>query len=357
MNIYVWKYTKEQGFQTISLIDYAISVIWIRRYQESGEFELYLPATAELFSLFLDDLTFLTKEDEIETAMKVESVQLTTDPEEGDRLIVSGRSAECILSQRIVFHKFDYSGYVDECIYQLVTENAVNPTRSPSPIMNGNRKIEELTIGTGHFSESSITTQLNGENLLEAIQDICVSADFGFQVIFTGTGFVFRLYQGNDRTQNVIFSPEFENVGSTEYLYDMTTYYNLIQETGDFNGTRYRAEDIESSEIGGLYLREKHIDAESIETDETTTVSNFIQILRQRAKQNRYQAKEKKDFSGEVVNTDMYQYGQDYNLGDKVSIVNGYGIEGTATITEITETEDVSGYRLIPTFSDWKVIT
>ncbi len=356
MNIYVWKYTKEQGFQTVTLIDYAISVIWIRRYQEAGEFELYLPATVELFSLFLDGLTFLTKEDEIETAMKVESVQLTTDPEDGDRLIVSGRSAECILSQRIVFHKFDYSGYVDECIYQLVTENAVNPTRSPSPVMNGNRKIEELTIGTGHFSENSITTQLNGENLLKAIQDICVSADFGFQVIFTGTGFVFRLYQGNDRSQTVIFSPEFENIGSTEYFYDMTTYYNLIQETGDFNSTRYRVEDIESSEIGGLYLREKHIDAESIETDETTTVSNFIQILRQRAKQNRYQAKEKKDFSGEVVNTDMYQYGIDYNLGDTVRIVNGYGIEGTATVTEITETENSSGYRLIPTFSDWKVI-
>ena len=83
---------------------------------------------------------------------------------------------------------------------------------------------------------------------------------------------------------------------------------------------------------------------------------NFIQILRQRAKQNRYQAKEKKDFSGEVVNTDMYQYGVDYNLGDTVKIVNGYGIEGTATVTEITETEDSSGYRLIPTFSDWKVI-
>ena len=356
MNIYVWKYTKESKFQIASLIDYAISVIWIRRFQECGEFELYLPASAELFALFTEGLTFLTKEDETESAMKVESVQLTTDPEDGDRLIVSGRSAECILSQRIVFYTVDYSGYADDCVYQIITENAVNPTRSPSPTMNGNRKIEELTIGTGHFSDNTIKTQLSGENLLEAVQDICVSADFGFQVIFDGTGFVFRLYQGNDRTQTVIFSPEFENLGNTEYLYDMTTYYNLIQESGEYKEQRYRVEDIESDGIGGLYLREKHIDAESIETDDTTTVSDFIQILRQRAKQNRCQAKEKKEFSGEILNTDFYQFGRDYHLGDKVSIVNGYGIKGTAIVTEITETEDASGYRLIPTFSDWSVI-
>ena len=62
------------------------------------------------------------------------------------------------------------------------------------------------------------------------------------------------------------------------------------------------------------------------------------------------------EFNGEILNYNNYTYGVDYNLGDKVSIVNEYGIKGNATITEITEVEDETGYRLIPTLSEWTVI-
>ena len=61
-------------------------------------------------------------------------------------------------------------------------------------------------------------------------------------------------------------------------------------------------------------------------------------------------------FNGEILNYNNYQYGVDYNLGDKVSVINEYGIRGNATITEITEVEDENGYRLIPTLSEWTVI-
>ena len=71
------------------------------------------------------------------------------------------------------------------------------------------------------------------------------------------------------------------------------------------------------------------------------------------------QLEEKKitaEYSGEILNYNMYEYGKDYYLGDKVSIKNEYGITGNATITEITEVEDASGYRLVPTLSEWQPI-
>lgn len=357
MNIYVWKYTKAQGFQTVTLIDYAISVIWIRRYQETGEFELYLPATAELFSLFLDGLTFLTKEDEIETAMKVESVQLTTDPEEGDRLIVSGRSAECILSQRIVKKRNIYDEMkADSLIFRLIFNNAI-----PYPTHEDGRGIEELSNGQ---TVSEISATVSGtfymENLLECIWSICKSNHFGFKIIFTGNGFICQPYIGIDRTQNqsenkpVVFSPDFENIGKTEYLYDTTSYFNSVIETAKKED--WICEAVATDNNSGLLLIEHHIEAENIDASQMSPDDLRAELSR-RAKNNLYQAKIKQEFSGEIVNTEMYKYGQDYHLGDKVSIVNGYGIEGTATITEITETEDASGYRLIPTFSDWMVIT
>ena len=63
--------------------------------------------------------------------------------------------------------------------------------------------------------------------------------------------------------------------------------------------------------------------------------------------------KETVEFSGEMLDVNQYRYGVDYNLGDKVSVVNEYGIKGTAIVTEITEVEDENGYKIVPTFSEW----
>ena len=41
-------------------------------------------------------------------------------------------------------------------------------------------------------------------------------------------------------------------------------------------------------------------------------------------------------------------------LGDTVSVRNHYGITGTAVVTAVDEAEDETGYKLVPTLSDWK---
>ena len=51
-----------------------------------------------------------------------------------------------------------------------------------------------------------------------------------------------------------------------------------------------------------------------------------------------------------------HTYGVDYFLGDIVQIENEYGIQASAQITEIIETENESGYSIIPTFSNWEVM-
>ncbi|MBR1556071.1 MAG: siphovirus ReqiPepy6 Gp37-like family protein [Oscillospiraceae bacterium] len=365
MNLYIWKHVSEKKFQKIAVIDYAISVIWVRRFQDAGEFEVYLLASKALLELFTDGFLLITKEDDTENAMKPESIQLTTDSEEGNHLIVKGRSAECILSQRIIMPQMTFTSIrADEAVYYLVTYNAIAPDKG-SETLREMRKIPELSIGSWLVEETKINIQYDGENLLEAVKNICTSVNMGFKVIFSSTGFAFWLYKGTDKTVNqtentpVIFSPDFDNLGSTEYLYDMSTYYNLIQEGGEGEGSeRKHVTVIESSEIKGLYLREKYVQAESISSnteDGTLDSGTYNRILKQRAEENLRKAKETKEFSGEILNTDMYQFGVDYNLGDKVSIINEYGIQGTAVVSEITEVDDAEGYRLIPTFSDWKV--
>ena len=51
MLIYVWTYNGEK-FEKTHVIDYAESVIWVSRYRDCGEFEIYVPASKELVELF-----------------------------------------------------------------------------------------------------------------------------------------------------------------------------------------------------------------------------------------------------------------------------------------------------------------
>ncbi|MBR0484837.1 MAG: siphovirus ReqiPepy6 Gp37-like family protein, partial [Oscillospiraceae bacterium] len=243
MNLYIWKYVSEKNFQKIAIIDYAISIIWVRRFQDAGEFEVYLPASKELLELLTDGFMLITKEDDTENAMKPESIQLTTDSEDGNHLIIKGRSAECILSQRIIMPQMTFTSIrADEAVYYLVTYNAIAPDKG-SETLREMRKIPELSIGSWLVEETKIAIQYDGENLLEAVKSICTSVNMGFKIIFSSTGFAFWLYKGTDKTVNqtenapVIFSPDFDNLGSTEYLHDSSTYYNLIHEGGEGEGS------------------------------------------------------------------------------------------------------------------------
>ena len=57
----------------------------------------------------------------------------------------------------------------------------------------------------------------------------------------------------------------------------------------------------------------------------------------------------------EIIPNLTYIYKQDYNLGDVVTLMNGYGIEIHPRITEIIENWDDNGYTIIPTFEEEEV--
>jgi hypothetical protein len=60
---------------------------------------------------------------------------------------------------------------------------------------------------------------------------------------------------------------------------------------------------------------------------------------------------ELKLFEGKVEAETNFIYGVDYFLGDKVQVVNEYGIGASARIVEIIDAEDETGRTVVPTFS------
>ena len=87
--------------------------------------------------------------------------------------------------------------------------------------------------------------------------------------------------------------------------------------------------------------------------DETIYLTDYayIPLLRQDAINALAERTKTQEFGGNVDTIDTYEYKVDYNLGDIVKVINDYGIEAEAQITEIMESEDNdNGYQCEPKF-------
>lgn len=359
MNLYVWRYnTTTNSYQKTAVIDEYVSIIWITRFYKAGNFELYIPASIQNFKQFTPGkIEILLTRDDWDGAMIVEGINLKTDPENGDYLTVTGRSAESILGRRIIPQQTNFTGTAENCIRSLINQNVINPT-------NANRKINNFVLGPAQGYTDTIDKQVTGKNLLDTISEICAAYGYGFRVTFDGTNFNFNLYKGTDRSTDqttnppVVFSPDYENLGNTEYTYDLQQFKTAVYVAGEGEGSNRKIYALGYTAASDMFRREIWVDSRN--TSSTTesgelTPEEYNAIMGEQAKEALRENMFQLDFNGEILNANSYVYGVDYSLGDKVSVINEYGIKGTTNVSEITEVEDESGYKLVPTFSEWSV--
>ena len=361
--IYVWKRQNEiingsevnTDFEKVAAIDYATSVIWVSRYRECGEFEIYIPASKELVSLFQGDVIF-TRSDS-DTVMILEKFKLTTDEESGDFLILSGRSLESIFERRVVKKQINLDGTLGEGVSNLITECCMNP----DPFYS-NRVISELRVNNLSEFTEPLSRQFTGDTMLSVFQELCTSYDCGFKLTCDRDPNIFRfsLYRGLDKSETVIFSPQFGNLSKSEFTYDYTNYFNLIYTAGEGEGKdrvviEYESDDVDYRSLIGLNRREYWLDERNCSSNSEHPQSDtyYFAALQSIGKENCKELRPFVEFTGEIVDNGMYKYHVDYELGDTVLIENEYGIQAKAVINEITEVEDEEGYRIVPVLSQW----
>lgn len=366
--LYIWEYDDTNTrFNRVGIIEDFESLIWINKYHDVGNFELYIPASTELFALLTSgEIHYITRADKPDNAMKVEKVELSTGDENGDHITITGRSAECILAQRVFLSSVLYqqttiqnavlSAVYDNFIYSKSEsyEFRIIPIMSYDPNLDTPQYIKPVAYANNQY---------NTETILDAVVDMCEYAHYGFKVTFSPAALTFYIYVGVDRTINqsankrVIFSPEYNNLANTTYSYDITSYFNLCQALGDGSGAAQYKTWTKPTGLGGMALIEKSVASgisKSVEGGEMTDAQYMI-LLQRFATKERNKADITRKFDADILNFNAYTYGVDYNLGDKVTAINEYGISGSARVTEISEVFDESGYKIYPTLSEWSV--
>lgn len=346
-------------FRTIGIIDTAVSTIWIERFNDVGEFEIYLRATPEIFTMFSTE-KYLTRADS-DIVMISEKITLTTDPENGNYITISGRSAESLMYRRVADRMYNYTDIAAETLMRtLVRTSMIDQTTT-------DRRIPIVSLGTSHgYPEQIPRIQIFGENILDVVTDIAKGANLGYKMRLNRetNRLVFDVLKGTDRSyaqhsqRCVCFSPEFDNLGNTTYNNDRTNTHNFVYAAGEGNGGAKPVVTLPTSNIPtGINRREMWLDASGVSAttaDGTLTPEQYQAALGEAGQQALNENKAVKEFSGEALYHSQYKYNVDYFLGDKVQVQNGYGVNATAYITEMTIVDDESGYSMHPTLSNWE---
>lgn len=339
-------------FESIAVIDTYESMIWTDRYNAYGDFEIYFAMDENLLEYIKEDYYLWLKDSE--HSMIIEDIKIDADTEEGNRLIVTGRSLESILERRIIWGQRIFSGNLQNAIQIMLNENIIFPSVADRKIANfifvpsTDSKITSLTIDN----------QYTGDDLYTVIKGLCEENNIGFKIVLTDDNqFAFSLYAGADRsydqTENpyVVFSPNFENIINSNYFSSKAGYRNVTLVAGEGEGASRKTTVVGSA--SGLDRRELFTDARDISSDtEDGTLSDaeYIAQLRTKGLKNLADHMITTAFEGEVEVTRLFKYGEDFFIGDIVQIANEYGNENSAYISELIISNSDEGLSIYPTF-------
>lgn len=342
-------------FEAVAILDVFESFIWTDRYSKCGDFEIYTSSDRQNIATLKEDFYIWTEDSE--HVMIIENRKIITDVEEGNKLLVSGRSLESILNRRIVWNQILLDGDFQTQIKRLLTENVINPSDS-------NRKISNFIFeetDDPYILSLKVQVQYTGDDLYEAVCKLCESVSIGFKITLNGNNqFVFKLYSGTDRSYDqevnpyVVFSPSFENIIDSNYYESKAGYKNVGLVAGEGEGSARRTVVVGESTSKELSRRELYVDARDISSTTSNgssiSTSAYDDLLRQRGDEQLKENKIIQAFDGQVESTQMYRYGEHYFMGDITQLENEYGMESKVRVTEFIRSVDKDGIDSYPTF-------
>ena len=342
-----------------AICDSFSSLLWDIEYYSCGAFEVYIAASPQNIEIFQTG-RIVGRDDDMEHYGLIESVEIQTDAEDGDYLIVRGRFLICLLERRIIYPTVNFTketAYAD-IIKTVVQFNAV---------VSGVRKIPGLSVGTaiGSCWEQKTKLQISYDNLMRWIYTICEkiggTANIRLNKI-TGEQYemILELSEGADRSimqeenPHIVFSDGYNNLLSFSYATDISEQKNFAYILG--KGTTY----CNGNEPSHLDRYEVYVDAKDMSDEEqidgeTKPIpeAKYIEMLKEKGKQSMVLPLTASE-SQIAVQSTQFRYNTDYFVGDYVTVEHRrFGLrQNKIQLIGMIESFDRNGRNLTPTFRE-----
>lgn len=303
------------------------SLIWCERYNEIGALDLEIDATEENIKTFQKG--FCITRDDDDSFFVITQLAIET-KDNNLKLIIGAVESKNYLTQRIIL---DYISVTDKTLKEYLEKLMLNITTAEE------RKFPFTIHYDSDFDSVLVTDKVRFDNLGEKLIELAKTYGFGWKLT---KDLELIFYFGENKSETVIFSPEYDNISTTKYEMDSANYKNVCYVTG--SGEDYEklySVAHKGKEVATAFKRyETSVDNDNDE-DGSINIGAGTKELAQNETTTKFEAK---------VIDNSFRYKEDYNLGDIVTIQNELGIIVSAQIIEIIETWDNEGYTLEPVF-------
>lgn len=346
-------------FENIGEVNQYDSLIWPDKFNGYASFELWAPITEENSEYFKKGNILWCGGD---NAAVVEIVKSAIDDKGTKTFNVKGRTLEMFLTTRIIWGTYNASNkYASTAMYDIVNQNCISPT-------NTSRKIPHLECAEDKQLGGKMSVQRTGGEVYDALTTIAGSKDLGFNILFRPKEekLIFEVVAGVDRTieqsevDPVEFSTDLEDILSSSYYTNNQDEKNVAFIQGEGDGASRVSQISGNNELEGFNRKELYVDArdlqsETVNEDGTTTSltpDEYKAALINRGDDKLSECEVTETFEAQirVFGDIQYEFGKDYQKGDKVTVRDRQlNVVVSARITEVEEDFD-DEYALVLTF-------
>lgn len=375
-------------FNFLGVTENQTSVIWTRKYYESGEFSVVLPITDDNIRLYQIG-NIVAKRDSIEAGV-IEDLQIHESYDEHS-ITASGRFLSSYMDRRLIRPRYTFDGLVEVAMRNILT-NAV--------------AIPLVELGELQGFTDTVTFQATYKNLLAYETKLAKASGLGFRFRpdFEQKKIIFEVYQGLDKSRNqtdrafVEFSDRFDNLENAEARLNDQLYKNVGYVGGQGEGLERVFVQVGDDTLTGLERRELFIDAKDIqeedvgdkpeaddymenhtatdgdgntityttfnknqfdadvrqwEQDKASARADYLDELETRGYQKLDECLFSNSIECGIIPIGNFEYKRDYDLGDIVTVKkNNWNYENVARITEISEVYEHEIMTVVPTLGD-----
>lgn len=290
-------------------------------------------------------------------------IELNEDGKASENWLIKALELKVVTGQRITlpptYTAYDNkNGNAETVMKHYVNKNIVNPS-------DNIRIIPQLTIAEDMNRGIPISWQSRFKNVAEEITDISLFSNLGWnvKVDYDLRKWVFDVSEGRDLTVNqftndpVIFSPQFDNIKSMQYVDSDLNYRNAAYVAGQGEGIERRV--VELGQSSGLSRYELFVDARDIEEEidvegedpRPRPVQDVVNDLINRGEQKLAEMIQERFMEAQILTHNTFKYEEDWDLGDVITNQNKeWGITLDTRITEVKEIYEPSGFQLEATF-------
>ena len=325
-------------------VDNYLSFYFCRKYYTSGDFQLVTNRKVQNAKKLNVNQLIMLGADTRKVGI-IRHKEIKTNEKGEEILTIKGSTLGGILRQRITIPPENQAqdaieGNAETLMKHYVKRNCLDITSMEFPM---------LMIGPNQNRGENIKWQSRYKNLEEELESISRLTNLGWH-IYLDLGlkkWIFDIYNGRNFSAGqiinppVIFSPEFDNVKSQEYIDSLVGFGNYAIVAGQGEGAE-RDILMMGSEATGLDKHVIFVDARDIAN---------INDLPSRGEAKLSEHEKVLSFQSEVLPDGPFKYERDWDLGDIVTVQNKeWNITMDTRITEVTEIYEAGGFKLNVSF-------